>query len=48
MFMPVVEQNFAVAQQIVLFQSGRCQDRFRVEKAGQLRKEGFTLEINKR
>lgn len=37
-FMPVVEQNFTMAQEIVLFKSGRCQDRFRVEKAGQLRK----------
>lgn len=37
-FMPVVEQDFAVAQEIVLFKSGRCQDRFRVEEAGQLRK----------
>lgn len=38
MFMPVIEQNFAVTQEIVLFKSGRCQDRFRVEEAGKLRK----------
>lgn len=43
--MPVIEQNFAVTQEIVLFKSGRCQDRFRVEEAGKLRKQGFTLEI---
>lgn len=36
--MPVIEQNFAVAQEIVLFKSGRCQNRFRVEEAGKLRK----------
>lgn len=36
--MPVVEQNFAVPQEIVLFKGGRCQDRFRIEEAGKLRK----------
>jgi hypothetical protein len=39
----VVEEDFAVAGEVVLFEGRGCQGGFRVEEAGELGYEGVTL-----
>ena len=41
---PVVEEDFAVAGEVGLFEGGGCEGGFGVEEAGELGDEGFTLQ----
>lgn len=46
-FAAVIEEDFAMAGEVVLFESGGGQDGFGVEEAGELGDEGFSL-LNRR
>lgn len=44
-FAAVVEQDFAVAGEVGLFEGGGCEGGFGVEEAGELGEEGFALGV---